>query len=203
MNNVQQKLENLREQVAKNSKFGGSQKFSLKVWYCLHFTQQFPEYVNIIGIVWRKDNNHFLVNSDIFGSFLNLKPNSINTNFRDHGFVIVPLSSRLISEEFPNLGKSRNWKQRVNVISSFCSTTDISIIAKIPCFSATKTLRHITITDEQNSIKLLEEPSKPLQDSNISQLDFQIHTSLFANPDQVELPLTFDENSDALFQLYS
>jgi hypothetical protein len=64
-------------------------KFSVKLLHVLNYTSQNRELIPETGAVWCADGIHFLVHSKILGNFLGLKSNTINTNFRDHGFKIL------------------------------------------------------------------------------------------------------------------
>ena len=63
-------------------------KFASKILATLKFVENHESYTGTIGICWCQDGRHFLCNSKILGNFLSLKSNSINTNFREHGFTI-------------------------------------------------------------------------------------------------------------------
>jgi hypothetical protein len=66
-----------------------------------------------------------MCHSQILGQLLNLKANSINTNLRDHGFVIDATQSRDISSKFGSLPHIKNWKvRRHGAIRWTAATTD-------------------------------------------------------------------------------
>lgn len=108
-------------------------KFSTKVFCILNFTKKYPESINICGAAWCKDQYHFICNSSIIGQLLNLRSNSINTNFRDHGFIIDNQSCTKNRTEFPDLINSRNWKRRSNPQHKFFVGATLEEIERIPC----------------------------------------------------------------------
>jgi hypothetical protein len=89
-------------------------KFCVKLIRVLRYTASHPGEVGAIGCGWHKDRIHFICNSQILGNFLKLKPNSINTNLRDHGFVIDSVQISDLIPEFGSLPDAKNWKVRHN-----------------------------------------------------------------------------------------
>ena len=110
-------------------------KYCIKVWKCLEYTQAHPETVDKIGAMWCSDKKHFLINSNILGEFLNVRPNTINTNFRDHCFEITTHSNAELQKENSNLHETRHWKKRINLSYSFTPTSTITEIESIPCMN--------------------------------------------------------------------
>ena len=161
MNLVPPNLKELKKFICNENEFKGKIKFSLKVWYCLQYTLIFPETVNIVGVIWRKDHRHFLVNSKILSAFMDIKPNSVNTNFRHHGFDIIPMEGPTISLEFPQLENTRSWKQRY--LECFSATTSISDILQIPCIPRNQ--QNLLHSNEKNYLNSKIEQSLTLQDS--------------------------------------
>ena len=83
---------------------------------CLNFVDDNPEYAPSVGCLWNTENT-FLIHSGIFGKFINRKANTINRNFRTHGFKRKK-SSCLMREQIPkkfnlhDLPDAANWFQR-------------------------------------------------------------------------------------------
>lgn len=115
--NQPETLEQLKAIVCSKSRM----KFVTKVLYCLNFVKAMNndnEIIKLIGCSWCSDNMHFITNSMVLGDFLNLKSNSINTNFREHGFQVITNTD--IQKEFPTL-QVRQWKKRVCMNGTFNS----------------------------------------------------------------------------------
>ncbi|OHT10169.1 hypothetical protein TRFO_20635 [Tritrichomonas foetus] len=108
-------------------------KFTVKVLHVLQFVKMFPQYRNTCGATWRSDNKHFLCHSTILANFLSIKANTINANFRSHGFKIIPMNSIDIMKEFPDLVDPRNWKMRTNFKFDFTPTSTVNEVNLIPC----------------------------------------------------------------------
>ena len=88
-------------------------RFVTKIFRALSYTREHPEEISQVGAAWCADGVHFVSNSTILAQFLNLKPNSINTNFRDHGFVIVGKGE--VGRDLPAGTKDAcHWKKRHN-----------------------------------------------------------------------------------------
>jgi hypothetical protein len=76
-----------------------------------------------VGIAWCADGRHFIAKPRILGAYLGLMPNSINTNFRDHGFVIRDCPANQITAHFGNIPGPQNWKKRFYAQGEFTRTT--------------------------------------------------------------------------------
>ena len=140
-------------------------KFATKVFHVLNFTKKHPEAINICGAAWCSDEFHFICNTTLIAQFLELRSNSINTNFRDHGFKIDHSNVSQIAHEFPYLTMLKNWKRRSNIAFPFTARLTIQDIEKIPCNS----MRSSTDTDKSQS----------LEQMGISSPDFDLpHTTL-------------------------
>jgi hypothetical protein len=120
--------EALRRQVCPGD---GRVKFAVKVLHILQYTQQHPDSRDQLGAAWCRDGRHFIVNSKILGNFLNLKSNTINTNFRDHGFQIMSCNQTELAGEFRGLTDTRHWKKRIG--PDFTRGTTIRDAEQIPC----------------------------------------------------------------------
>lgn len=86
------------------------------VLLCLNFVDTHPEFVSQIGCFWNTDHS-FMVHSIKLGTFIKRRPNTINRNFRSHGFDIQK-TSKIIREKIPPKFKfdcipdHKNWFQR-------------------------------------------------------------------------------------------
>lgn len=86
------------------------------VLLCLKFVEEHPEAVSIVGCCWDSDNT-FMINSSIFGKFIERDPNTINRNFRSHGFTQNKSSQQMRARVpkrfgFDNIPDAKNWFQR-------------------------------------------------------------------------------------------
>lgn len=131
MESIPSSKEELKNIVCSNSRI----KFVSKILHCLRFTMQNPAFVEEIGCSWCPDGVSFIINAGILGEFLQLKPNSINTNFREHGFQLQ--KSENIKNEFPNLTKGK-WKKRIATTGSFNRNSSISDADSIQLIENTK-----------------------------------------------------------------
>jgi hypothetical protein len=77
----------------------------------LNHTKEHPEDGERVGAIWSADGESFFLSSRIFGAFLSLKANTINTNLRDHGFAIAA-NGESTNAELANLPECRHWKRR-------------------------------------------------------------------------------------------
>ena len=108
-------------------------KFAVRVFYVLQWTKDHPEEMAKTGAMWCKDGFHFVCNSQLLGEFLLIKPNTINTNFRSHSFVIQLSQPHSLLTEFPNMHDIKNWRKRSNPFYSFTINSKESDIVLIPC----------------------------------------------------------------------
>ena len=87
-----------------------------------------------VGCCWCKDGEHFICNSRILGKCMNLKPNSINKNFKLYSFESEHISSKEIIKYFGNLPDIKNWKlMKIKSPYHFsinCTETEIENIPK-------------------------------------------------------------------------
>jgi hypothetical protein len=120
-------LEDLRRAVVPDD---GRVKFMLKVLHVLNYSRSHPLALLTLGAGWCPDGIHFVVNSTILGEFLALRSNTINTNFRDHGFEIVPCTAEHLKSDF-GLTDTRHWKKRKN--ANFTIATTVADAAQIRC----------------------------------------------------------------------
>lgn len=78
------------------------------VWLCLNYVEYNPDQKSEIGIFWI-DNSHFMINTYIFGLFVKKKPNTINRNFRSHGFCYKKTTFEMRESVNECLPDSKNW----------------------------------------------------------------------------------------------
>lgn len=88
-----------------------NKQWPLKLILCLIFVREHPSetVVNHIGLHWI-DNRVFICNSSIFASFLGRKANTLNLNFRDHGFAKALNYRDVCRESRRNLHDAAKWK---------------------------------------------------------------------------------------------
>jgi hypothetical protein len=112
--------------AVERDQFRAKPKFCVKLIRVLRYAASHPREIGELGCGWYLDHTHFICNSQILGTFLKLKPNSINTNLRDHSFVIDPFQSSDLITEFGALPDIKNWKVRHNAVSTWtAATTDV------------------------------------------------------------------------------
>jgi hypothetical protein len=100
-------------------------KFAVKLLKALERTSTDPELIPQVGIAWCSDGRHFIANPRILGGYLGLKPNSINANFRDHGFTICDCPVNQIIANFGNIPDPQNWRKRFHAEGEFTRTSTL------------------------------------------------------------------------------
>jgi hypothetical protein len=85
--------------------------FCVKLLSSLNHTKEHPEDGGWVGTMWSADGETVFVHSRIFGQFLGVRTNTINRNFRNHGFVIVA-NGQKTDPELANAPKSGHWRRR-------------------------------------------------------------------------------------------
>jgi hypothetical protein len=84
-----------------------------------------PHTAGLIGAFWLTKQGLLISNSEMLVKLLNVKSNSLNTNFREHGFSnlgMIPqdqlfrLAANLPGLQLKNL---RNWKKRKHITDIF------------------------------------------------------------------------------------
>lgn len=103
-------IEKLRQRITDKEK---KLKLLHVVWLCLQHVSNNPDDKTKIGIFWF-DDSHFMLNTSIFGLFVNRKPNTMNRLFRTHGFHYQKSTSSMrekVYELYPNeaLPEPKNW----------------------------------------------------------------------------------------------
>lgn len=86
-------------------------KFAAKILATLTFVEKHQNTAGTVGVSWCKDGRHFICNAKILGNFLALKSNSINTNFREHGFRICEYNQESLKSS--GLPDFQHWKKRI------------------------------------------------------------------------------------------
>lgn len=114
---------------------GSKLKFAEKLFIVLNFTKQNPHLIRITGACWLDDGTRFITNSQIFGNLINLKPNSVNANFRMHSFTIIETPLASIVKHFPLIINPKNFKLRANLKYHFSVSSTHQEVLSIPCDS--------------------------------------------------------------------
>ena len=121
-------LNDLKEFNKKNST-----KFAEKIFHSLQFVSTDVLNANLIGLIWCPNQTDFYCNPFILSQFLLLKPNSINTNFRNSGFTLIDTSLTELSKNYSFLKDERRWKRRRYCLGEFNSSSSsksISLLEK-------------------------------------------------------------------------
>jgi hypothetical protein len=121
-------------------------KFAVKVLRALQFSEAHRDQIARVGVAWWPDGRHFIAHPKILGPYLSLKSNSVNTNFRDHGFALAPCAVNQIISRFGNLPDPQNWKKRVHSSGEFTRSTTAEQASRIPLCKK-RTLGRVTATD--------------------------------------------------------
>jgi hypothetical protein len=96
-------------------------------------TTAYPNQTATIGIRWCGDGRSFVSHSRILADTLQLKQNSLNRNFRDHGFVIKRCPCDSIMKDFPDclFPDEHNWKKRTCACGEFTRETTLEEAAQM------------------------------------------------------------------------
>lgn len=121
-----------------NNKNHNKIKFCVRILQLLNETLLDNTKIKNIGLAWCEDGFHFICNSQILGNYINLKANSINTNFRAHSFQIENFNIVEIQKKFGNLPDIKNWKMRRNTSFEFTTESFEFEVGKIPCLEKNK-----------------------------------------------------------------
>ena len=108
-------------------------KFCVKLCRALKLVLENPDDAAIIGLRWCPDNVHFFCNARIFADFLGIKLNTINSNFRVHGFSIDTSSPYDPGMILPD---PKSWKVRWNPRETWNSNTTEQEAERIPSIEA-------------------------------------------------------------------
>jgi hypothetical protein len=85
--------------------------FWVKLLHILKHTNEHPGDHPKLGTTWAMDGRSLFAYSKIVEDFLRIRTNSINTNFRDHGFEIFA-NGRYTDPKLANLPECSRWKRR-------------------------------------------------------------------------------------------
>jgi hypothetical protein len=107
-------------------------KFCLKLIRVLRYSAAHPDEIGELGCGWRSDRFHFVCNAQILAAFMGLKPNSINTNMRDHGFVMDSIQTSDLLSEYGPLPDIRHWKIRQHPVHRWTVATTDAEADQIP-----------------------------------------------------------------------
>lgn len=140
-------------------------KFCVKILRLLQETLKDEKKIPEIGLAWCEDGTHFVCNSQILGSYLKLKSNSINTNFRAHSFQIENISFDDLRKMYGDLPDLKNWKMRRIVNYSFNHKSTESDVDKIPC--SEKTSRTLDIVSIASNSMLPQITKEILQNDKL------------------------------------
>ena len=100
-------VEQLKEYLKQKSFF-----FPDKVYAALKYSLSHPSDILQTGIFWLNDGESFLCSAEIFAALLGIKPNSVNTNFRERNFKIETLERHDVPESVPIDQRTKKWKKR-------------------------------------------------------------------------------------------
>ena len=125
------------EEILNQMRYGKT-KFCVKLLQALNLSKQSPYRVSEIGVGWCKDGRHFVCNTNILSKYLQIKPNSINANFRDHSFEIIKSQNEFIVREFGILPDIHKWKKRRHSRFQFNANTTEDEAGQIPCVGSDK-----------------------------------------------------------------
>jgi hypothetical protein len=123
-------LENVEEFHARLKSM--NRQWTLKIVHCLIFVKEHPSEMvtNIIGLRWI-NTKVFICNSLIFAKFLGMKANTLNLNFRDHGFIKTSNDREAYWKSRQNLYDVANWKPHEHVsgrITMNCTENDVNFV---------------------------------------------------------------------------
>jgi hypothetical protein len=159
-------VDELKERVCSS----GKMKFCTRVFHCLKFIDSKKNDLDLIqkvGCSWCSDKTQFIANSTILGAFLNIKSNTINTNFRDHGFQIV--SNTDIRKEFSTL-QVRQWKKRFSPAANFNAFMKPEDADKIPMIGSSSSTNPPAVSQKLNQTAPELNPiSNPFQNHHLTE----------------------------------
>ncbi|KAH0794182.1 hypothetical protein GPJ56_001785 [Histomonas meleagridis] len=173
----------------------GRTKFVVKVLQTLMKSQSCPQDISKIGICWFPDGVYFLCNAKILAEYLLLKPNSINTNFREHGFAIVDCPIDEIISTFGALPDVKNWKKRWNPKGQFNRNTTIKEAESIKCVER-KNMELLTTT-LRNPCAPISPPKVIPANSHLSLIPSNLAIILRSEPDTLLSAAVIVKNCDA------
>jgi hypothetical protein len=111
--------------------------FMVKLLRVLNFILVNPNYVLKVGAFWLPDRQSFVINSKKLAAFLDIHPNSINTNFRQHGFTdpisIHPNQLARLHEGLHEVhfSEAQHWTKRKHGAGTFTSKTTPEEVATL------------------------------------------------------------------------
>ena len=161
-----QTTEELKTFVSHNY-FSGRTLYVVRVFYCLQYVKKHPEAMEEVGTSWCENGNYFISNSKKLGDFLSLKSNTINTNFRDHGFKIVGDNAELVKNHFSNLSDRAHWKIRFHELCKFNCDSNIDEVKNIKKISENQDEHPIPV---DNDIDFIPPETRNLLSNDQSQI---------------------------------
>jgi hypothetical protein len=161
-----QSMEDLRASLGRSGK--AKFTFGVKVHRLLAHTKRHPEDAETIGLIWSTIPAVFLVNNSQLSAFLSVKINSVNTNFREHGFIHagpVPITaSRLRELTGISFAHERNWKARKQSIIPYSQQSHEAVAERID----TEARRLYLVKKFSGTDGLNSEPDKSLPEPSSS-----------------------------------
>lgn len=116
----------------------GRMRFAVKLINLLRFQKKHPKSIYQIGIGWCPDGKSFISNSKILGNYLNIRANSVNTNFRINMFQIVDCAVNEFVSTFGNIPDISSWNKRIHPSFPWSVNTTPDDAAKIKPMSSQK-----------------------------------------------------------------
>ena len=152
--------------------------FCDKLFMCLSFVEKHPEYYDKVGLFWCRDDRSFACQSKILGAFLNIKPNTINTNLRSHGFKLESFSSDDLPIGINGQPEPRCWKKHRNDSYPFYRKMDPKLARQIRCFDNKNAVQiipnQLINTNDNSSIcyeKLIPPPIYNINNNHINNVN--------------------------------
>ena len=146
-------------------------RFAVKLINLLRFQQKYPKSIYQIGIGWCPDGKSFISNSKILGNFLNIRANSVNTNFRLNMFQIVDCAVNEFVSTFGNIPDISNWNKRIHPSFPWSTNTTPDDAAKLKPMPSPK-----------HGLVLVQAPPPP-----VSPLPKQIYQTTGLKRDELKL----------------
>jgi hypothetical protein len=100
-------------------------KFTARILQLLQDAERRRKAIEEIGLAWCPDGRTFICNARTAAISLSIAANSVNTNFREHGFRILPCPVEEIRRHFPEITDTANWKKRTCTVAVFCKHTSL------------------------------------------------------------------------------
>jgi hypothetical protein len=112
----------LRELTVALEEISTKSSFMKKLRQCLDFVQTHPYMQSIVGVKWI-DQETFIVSSKILANILKIKVNTLNYNFRAHGFDISKKFPGNFAQYLTKTCDLRSWYPRRHILGLFTTTS--------------------------------------------------------------------------------